>query len=65
MPRGVGVLQSKQVYPTLVVGRNEIAGVDREGDASDKLDALTEYWDGYVGSRVLAYLGGFPTTGTK
>ncbi len=56
---GVGLLQSKQVNPTIAVADNEIAGIDREGDASDKLDALTAYWDGYLNSRVLAYLGGF------
>jgi uncharacterized protein len=56
---GVGLLQSKQVNPTLAVADNEIASVDREGDASDKLTALTDYWEGYLNSRVLAYLGGF------
>lgn len=63
--RGVGVLRSKKVSPTLVVGAYEIAGVDAQGGPSDKLDALGEYLSAYVGSRVLAYLGGFPTTGTK
>ncbi len=63
--RGVGVLRSKKVAPTLVVGTYEIAGVDAQGDASDKLDAVGEYLSAFVGSRVLAYLGGFPTTGTK
>ena len=55
----IGVLRAKQVNPTLAVAQNEIAGVDREGNASDKLTALSEYWDGYVNSRMLAYLGGF------
>ncbi len=63
--RGVGVLRSKKVSPTLVVGAYEIAGVDAQGGASDKLDALGEYLSAYVGSRVLAYLGGFPTAGTR
>ncbi len=56
---GVALLQSKNVNPTIAVADNEIASVDREGQASDKLDALSEYWDGYLNSRVLAYLGGF------
>jgi hypothetical protein len=60
---GVGLLQGKQVNPTIAVADNEIAGVDREGDASDKIDALTEYWDGYLNTRVLAYLGGFAAPG--
>src|SRR5262249_52313497 len=59
----VGVLRSKQVNPTIAVASSEVAGVDREGNASDKLDALEEYWNGYVNSRVLAYLGGFPQVG--
>jgi uncharacterized protein len=57
---GVGVLRSKQVNPVIAVASAEVAGVDREGSASDKLDALNEYWSGYLNSRVLAYLGGFP-----
>ena len=55
----VGLLSSKSVSPTIAVADNEIAGVDREGTASDKLSALTEYWDGYLSGRVLAYIGGF------
>ena len=55
----VALLQSQHVNPMIVVGDNEIAGVDVEGGASDKLHALSEYWDGYVNGRVLAYLGGF------
>jgi len=61
--RGVAVLKSKRVSPTLVVGSYEIAGVDREGEAADKLDALGSYLSAFVGSRVLAYLGGFETSG--
>ncbi len=56
---GVGLLQTNKVNPTIAVADNEIASVDREGDASDKIDALTEYWDGYLSTRVLSYLGGF------
>ena len=63
--RGVGVLRSKKVSPTLVVGSYEIAGVNAAGDASDKLDALGNYLSAFVGSRVLAYLGGFPKAGTN
>jgi hypothetical protein len=33
------------------VADNQIASIDREGDASDKLDALTSYWDGSLNSR--------------
>jgi hypothetical protein len=63
--RAVAVLKSEKVSPTLVVGSYEIAGVSREGEASDKLDALSQYLSAYVGSRVLAYLGGFQAEGMK
>lgn len=63
--RGVGVLRAKKVAPTLVVAAYESAGVDREGDASDKLDALGGYLNAYVASRVLAYLGGFQSAGLR
>ncbi len=59
----VGVLRSKQVNPTIAVADNQIGSIQREGDASQKLDALSSYWDGYLNSRVLAYLGGFSTAG--
>ncbi len=59
---GIGVLRAKQVNPTIAVADNEIASVDREGTAADKLSALTDYWDGYLNTRVLAYLGGFAAT---
>ena len=55
----IGSLRSKGVNPVSAAADNELAGVDRNGDASDRFDALGEYWDGYLNSRVLAYLGGF------
>jgi len=61
--RSVGVLQTRKVEASLVVAGYEIAGVDREGDASDKLDALGSYLGAFTEARVLAYLGGFETTG--
>lgn len=63
--RSVSVLTDKDVDPTLVVAGYESAGIDREGNANDKLDALTSYWTGFIESRVLAYLGGFETDGYK
>ncbi len=61
----VALLRSKRVNPALVVASYETGGVDREGTASDKLTALQTYWSGFVGGRILAYLGGFPTQGLK
>lgn len=61
--RNVALLRSRKVEPALVVADYEDAGVKREGDVSDKLDALSSYWAAFVESRVLAYLGGFETAG--
>ena len=55
----LGMLRSKQVNPTTVAADAEIARVDQNGDVQSKFDALGDYWDGYVNSRVLAALGGF------
>ena len=55
----LGFLRSKHVNPTTVAADGEIARVDQNGDVQDKFDALGDYWDGYVNSRVLAALGGF------
>ena len=57
----VAVLRAKSVNPTIAVADNEVAGIDREGNAGDKLSALGEYWNGYLNGRVLAYIGGFAT----
>lgn len=61
--RAVGVLRGEKVDPALVVAGYEKATVDREGDADDKLNALGSYLGSFISSRVLAYLGGFPTAG--
>jgi uncharacterized protein len=55
----VALLRSKDVNPTIAVADNEVAGIDREGDANEKLSSLNEYWGGYLNGRVLAYIGGF------
>ena len=59
----LALLRSQHVNPTIVAADNEIAAIDRSGNVSDKFDALGDYWDGYVNSRVLAALGGFPPPG--
>ncbi len=63
--RSVSVLEKHKVDPTIVVAGYESAGINRDGNASDKLDALTAYWASFAESRVLAYLGGFPTDGYR
>lgn len=59
----VKVLRDQGVEPSIVVGAFESASVSREGDYSDKFSALQGYWSAYLMSRVLSYLGGFPTEG--
>ncbi len=61
--RGVEVLRGEKVDPALVVAGYEKAGIDREGSADEKLSAIESYLSSFVSSRVLAYLGGFPTAG--
>jgi hypothetical protein len=58
-------LRKKEIEPTLETAMFESAGLDREGDLSDKFTALSSYWTGFVSARVLSYLGGFPTDGLK
>ncbi len=60
---GIGLLRANDVEPAIQVAQFEMASVDREGDVGAKFDALSSYWKGFVGSRVLAYLGGFATDG--
>jgi len=60
---GIGLLRANDVEPAIQVAQLEMASVDREGDIGAKFDALSSYWSGFVGSRVLAYLGGFSDEG--
>ncbi|MBM3672094.1 MAG: hypothetical protein FJW86_07940 [Actinobacteria bacterium] len=62
---GVGILLERNVDPTNEVGAYEVAGIDREGDIADKLDALEGYLAAFIKARVLAYLGGFETAGLE
>jgi len=57
--------QRFNVESVLLSDAYEAARVSREGAVSDKFDALADYFGVYVGGRVLAYLGGFPTAGLK
>ena len=55
----IGWLRAHGVDPVIAVAANDVASADQNGDVSGAFDALGDYWDGYVNSRVLAYLGGF------
>ncbi len=59
----ITTLRSEEVEPVGSVGAYETGRIDREGDVSDKFDGLQTLWAGYVGGRMLAYLGGFETAG--
>lgn len=59
----IGMLRENSIEPSNEVGLYESAAIDREGDVQDKFSALGKYWSGYVGSRVLAYLGGLEKEG--
>ena len=54
----LAVLRAQHVNPAIVAADYELGGLGQAGDVSDKFDALGDYWDGYVNSRVLALLGG-------
>jgi uncharacterized protein len=59
----ISVLRDKKTDPALIVGAFEIATADREGTVLDKLDALSGFYEAFIGGRVLSYLGGFETAG--
>ncbi len=59
----VATLRGKGIEPSLEVASYELANTERELGLSDKFDALSSYWGGFLSARVLAYLGGFPTDG--
>ncbi|WP_168627348.1 S16 family serine protease [Cryobacterium sp. BB307] len=61
----VSVLEGKEYTPVLIVGAFESAGIDREGDLTDKFFAIESNTGSFAMARVLAYLGGFPTEGYR
>ncbi len=59
----VAGLRDQGIEPTLEVASYELANTQRELGLDDKFSALSSYWGGFLSSRVLAYIGGFPTNG--
>jgi uncharacterized protein len=59
----VGGLRDQGIEPALEVASYELANTQRELGLDDKFSALSSYWGGFLASRVLAYIGGFPTDG--
>ncbi|MFZ4584549.1 MAG: S16 family serine protease [Acidimicrobiia bacterium] len=64
----ITTLKSKQVNPALQAASFEVGKVQATGsdaDVNSKLDSLSTFWGGFINSRTLTYLGGFPTAGLK
>jgi uncharacterized protein len=61
--RATTVLGDHKTQTVIVQGQYEVAGVEREGDPSDKFDAITDYTGAFILSRTQAFLGGYPTDG--
>jgi hypothetical protein len=59
----VGLLRTNNVNPVTAVSDSEIAAVNQNGAVNDQFGALGDYWDGYLNSRFLAYLGTFSPAG--
>lgn len=59
----ITMLRDHSIEPSAEVGLFESAGIDREGDVQEKFSALGKYWSGFVGARILAYLGGLEKEG--
>lgn len=59
----IGLLRESGIDPALEVGGLEAANVDREGDVTDKFEALSMYWGAYLSTRALSYLAGIETNG--
>ncbi len=57
--QAINHLQQKGADPALLTIGYEMARVGREGEAVDKLDALSTLWEVFVQGRILAALGGF------
>jgi uncharacterized protein len=61
--RGAAVLVAEGNDPVLIAGAFEQAGVAREGDVTEKFQAISQYAGAFVLSRILAYAGGFEREG--
>lgn len=61
--QALGVLDGKGTMPVLTVADFESAGVNREGDIADKFEVIGNYSGQFIMSRILAFVGGFPSEG--
>ncbi len=56
---GIADMKANNVDPGLFAISYETGRVNRNGNASEKLEALGDYWNVYTFSRAIAYLGRF------
>lgn len=63
MARSVSILETNGSSPVLAIASFEDANVNREGDVSERFTALESYSGGFVATRMLAYIGGYPSEG--
>ncbi|MEY2849541.1 MAG: hypothetical protein RI885_2208 [Actinomycetota bacterium] len=61
--KAVSVLKANGTDPVLTVGSFEQSGVDREGTVDDKFGAISGYTSSFVMTRIMAFVGGYPTEG--
>jgi uncharacterized protein len=54
----IAALRANGVDPALPTIFYESARLTREGDITEKMDALTSFWNVYIQAQALAYLGG-------
>lgn len=60
--RAIGALRDNKVDPSVPVSLYEVARSGRDtGPPADKITALGDLWRAYVTSRLLSYLGNFPS----
>lgn len=63
MARSISILEGNGSSPVLAIASFEDANVNREGDVSDRFTALESYASGFVATRMLSYIGGYPSEG--
>ncbi|WP_125132893.1 S16 family serine protease [Microbacterium sp. 10M-3C3] len=61
--RALGVLADNATDAIVTTGAYEQSGVAREGDVSDKFQAMAQYAGAFVMGRILAFAGGFERDG--
>jgi hypothetical protein len=61
--RAVAVLDGHDTTSLIAVGGYELAGVQREGDVTQKFEAISSYSEAFLVSRALAFVGDYQRAG--